>query len=192
MKNFLAIETSTATGSWALFNNGQCVKSASFTDRASGSLAPSLSAISGELPGVKGIIVGVGPGSFSGIRVGIASAQGLAAAIGCPVIPVRSTHALAWQYREESDLGIFADARRQQFFHTAYANAELTTPTRLITKEQLESLAGQHRLTISVEKIPFINRVEFPNAENLGHAYLNFPPEPGLALEPIYLHPSVA
>jgi tRNA threonylcarbamoyl adenosine modification protein YeaZ len=191
MKKFLVIETSTAEASWALFVNGACIRAAAVSGRASSALAPGLLAIGGELAGVEGVIVGVGPGSFSGIRVGIASAQGLAAVLGCPVIPIRSTHALAWQYRDEPDLGIFADARRGQFFHTAYADGRLVTPTRLIGAEDLAACAANHRLAISVEPLPPIPRVVFPDATSLGHAFLNGPAEPGLPLEPIYLHGAV-
>jgi tRNA threonylcarbamoyladenosine biosynthesis protein TsaB len=191
MNKFLVIETSAAAGSWALFTNRACARHGTLSDRASGSLAPALLAVGGELHDMEKIIVGVGPGSFSGIRVGIASAQGLAAVLNCPVIPVRSTHALAWQYRDEPDLGIFADARRRQFFHTAYANGQLITPAHLITPSELETLAKEHRLAIGIETIPHLSRVEFPSAKNLGQAFLHFPPEPGLALEPIYLHAPV-
>jgi tRNA threonylcarbamoyladenosine biosynthesis protein TsaB len=191
MSKFLVIETSASTGSWALFIDGERVRQAAFNDRASGNLAPSLLAIGGELHGMEKIVVGVGPGSFSGIRVGIASAQGIAAALGCPIVPVRSTHALAWQHRDEPDLGIFADARRGKFFHTAYANGRLVTPTRLITPDELEILAKQHRLAIGIEPMPHLSRVEFPAAENLGRAFLHLPAEPTLALEPIYLHGAV-
>jgi tRNA threonylcarbamoyladenosine biosynthesis protein TsaB len=191
MNQLLVIETSAATGSWALFENGRCVKTASFSDRASGSLAPSLLAISGELSGVEKIIIGVGPGSFSGIRVGIASAQGLSAVLNCPIIPIRSTHAIAWQYRDQPKLGIFADARRQQLFFTGYANGQLTTPAKLIPIAEVETYRQPCSLAISVEPITGISHVEFPTAENLGHAYLNFPVEPDLTLEPIYLHTAV-
>ncbi|MDR0534328.1 MAG: tRNA (adenosine(37)-N6)-threonylcarbamoyltransferase complex dimerization subunit type 1 TsaB [Verrucomicrobiales bacterium] len=191
MSKLLVIDTSSAKGSWALFTNGQCVHRDSFDGRASGSLAPSLLALGGELQGIEKLVVGVGPGSFSGIRVGIASAQGLAAVLNCPIMPARSTHALAWKFRHETDLGIFADARRQQFFHTAYANGQLATPTHLITGDELGRLVKQHRLAISVEPIPQISQVEYPDAEDLGHAYLNFPAEKELALEPIYLHGAV-
>ncbi|MDR2463481.1 MAG: tRNA (adenosine(37)-N6)-threonylcarbamoyltransferase complex dimerization subunit type 1 TsaB [Verrucomicrobiales bacterium] len=192
MNKFLVIETSSATGSWALFADGQCIRNATVSGRASGRLAPELLTVSDELPGVEKIIVGVGPGSFSGIRVGIAAAQGLAAVLGCPVLPVRSTHALAWRHRAAPDLAVFADARRRHFFYTAYANGALTMTTRLVADDELPALARRHRLAISVEPIPDIPQVEFPGAESLGLAHLHFPGEPALALEPVYLHTAVS
>lgn len=66
----------------------------------------------GELDAVA---VGVGPGSFTGLRVGIATARALASAAGFGVIPVSSLHALA----EGIDAPIrvpLVDARRGELF----------------------------------------------------------------------------
>ncbi|MDR1146557.1 MAG: tRNA (adenosine(37)-N6)-threonylcarbamoyltransferase complex dimerization subunit type 1 TsaB [Verrucomicrobiales bacterium] len=188
MKKFLVIETSAEPASWALFADGERIAGATVSGRASGSLAPGLRAVSGALRGVTAVIVGVGPGSFSGIRVGIATAQGLAAALGCRVIPARSTRALAWRHRAEPDLGIFADARRGKFFYTAYAGGALVTPTRLVADDEVRQLATRHHLSLGVGPLPFATRAESPSAADLGRAMLDGPAEPDLALEPIYLH----
>ncbi len=44
--------------------------------------------------GLSAIVVGTGPGAFTGLRVGIATAKGLAHAIGCPIVGISTAEAL--------------------------------------------------------------------------------------------------
>ena len=93
----LALDTSTAACSAALFDgSGACVASA---DELIGRghaerLVPMLDEL---LAGRRAdrVIVGVGPGSFTGIRVGIAAAQGLAIGWGCEVAGMSSLALIA-------------------------------------------------------------------------------------------------
>jgi len=47
-----------------------------------------------ELAGLGGVIVGTGPGAFTGLRVGLATAKGLAHGLGIPIVGVRTSAAL--------------------------------------------------------------------------------------------------
>lgn len=75
-----------------------------------------------QLDDIKGIAVSAGPGSFTGIRIGVSSARGLAQVIGCEVIPVETLKAFAYHAPDYNGLicPIF-DARRNQIYGGAFA-----------------------------------------------------------------------
>lgn len=187
----LSIDTSSLVGSWAFFENGQLGGSDQFTGRASTSLAVSL-ANAGKLfekmPPEK-ILIGVGPGSFSGIRVGIATAQGLARIWGSQLIPIRSSSALAWAHRDVSLLGVFADAKRNHAFFTAYENGIMTRPSQLIPNEELDHYLSKCTLALSSDPLAGVSEQESPSALHLACHYLAYGSELQLPLEPLYLHP---
>ncbi len=97
----LAIETATAASSVALGDDGGIVASARRVDRRGhiGFLVPALEfcfAQAGWKPTeIDLVAVDVGPGLFSGIRAGLATAQAVAGAVGAPLVPVISLDAVA-------------------------------------------------------------------------------------------------
>ena len=97
----LAIETATPASSIALGDGRATVASAKRVDRR-GHAGFLVSAIdfcfdqAGWNPGdLDAIAVDVGPGLYTGIRVGVSTAQGMAAALGVPIVPVMSLDAVA-------------------------------------------------------------------------------------------------
>jgi tRNA threonylcarbamoyladenosine biosynthesis protein TsaB len=99
---------------------------------------------------VERIAVGVGPGTFTGLRIGIASAQALALARALPLVGVSTLRSLALAAHERSpDRATLAviDARRGEAFAAAWSAGAnpLTEPPAVapcvLTPEQLARLA---------------------------------------------------
>jgi tRNA threonylcarbamoyladenosine biosynthesis protein TsaB len=89
---------------------------------------------------VERIAVGVGPGGFTGLRIGIATARALAQAHGLPLVPVSSLAALA--SGAEGTVAAVLDARRGEVFAAVYRDAdELVAPAALAPEELAQRLA---------------------------------------------------
>ena len=74
-----------------------------------------------ELKEIDAIAVSAGPGSFTGLRIGSATAKGLGLARGKPIIPVPTTHGIAANlYGAEGIICPLMDARRNQVYTGLY------------------------------------------------------------------------
>lgn len=105
--NLLAFETSGRVGSVALQTASrvelrEIATPREQTDRLLALTDELLAAAGLELEALHGIAFGRGPGSFTGLRVSVAVAQGLAAATGVPLLPVSSLLCLAERALRES------------------------------------------------------------------------------------------
>jgi tRNA threonylcarbamoyladenosine biosynthesis protein TsaB len=65
-----------------------------------------------------------GPGSFTGLRVGLATVQGLALATGVPVVAVSTLEALALQAAADAVVAPMIDARRGEVYCAVYRVAD--------------------------------------------------------------------
>jgi tRNA threonylcarbamoyladenosine biosynthesis protein TsaB len=116
----LAIDTSTACGAVALLRDDQSVAEEAFERDGL------FRALQGLNPGnFDLIVVGVGPGSFTGIRAGIAAAKGLALQRRLPVKAVSSFDALALTAlpqmpRDCQQMCVLRDARRDEVYFALY------------------------------------------------------------------------
>ena len=113
----LAIDTSTPRGSIALLKGGHLVLDEVFAcDRSQSSDLYLLLAKVRELAPVLTIIaVGMGPGSYAGVRISIATALGLSLSCGAELLGLASVAALETEAREYFAVG---DARRDTFYYS--------------------------------------------------------------------------
>ena len=187
----LILEASSTPASWVLSRQGEILASGKLSATVAASLVPSLQKDLRNPPRPDQILVGVGPGSFSGIRSAIASAEGMAAVWHCPVLPIRSTGSIAWQFPQATLLGVFSDARRGDVFATFYASGKLERPTTVHPVSELPRLLSRCTLAVSPDALPGVAQNALPDAASLA-AYLHAHGlEPGLPLEPIHLRPAL-
>lgn len=125
----VAIETSTNIGSVACVANGRPVCDRVFKEGlAHGQdLLKEIDACVREAEWTKSdielVAVSVGPGSYTGLRVGVAAAKGLAYALDIPVISVCSLDVMAENGPRTADhVAVVVDARRSQIYGSVYAN----------------------------------------------------------------------
>lgn len=152
------------------------------------------------------VLVGSGPGSYSGTRVGIAAAQGVAIASGCPAIAVPSVLAVPTAENGARCLAI-GDARRGSYW------TALIGESRLDSGPELTDAAGLAEIVRKIlnEGVPVFTfelparfplptelqdqvRVEFPTASRLWLAWSTATAESRAAWaaaipQPIYLKP---
>jgi tRNA threonylcarbamoyladenosine biosynthesis protein TsaB len=126
----LGLETSTPRSSIALVEDDRVVASASLgIPRRHGEfVAPAirfcLDQARVDLDRVGGVAVGLGPGLYTGLRVGIATAQALAAARSLPVVGLSGLDVLAFRARYVRRLlCTVIDARRGELFWAFYRHA---------------------------------------------------------------------
>jgi tRNA threonylcarbamoyl adenosine modification protein YeaZ len=122
MSKVLAIDTSTSRTSVAIIEADNVL----FTGFLDGATAhgPSLPALVQEalaINDVDEVVIGMGPGPFTGLRVGIAFAHSFALAREIPVRGVCSLDAIAAQINEK-DFIITVDARRKEVYWARYTD----------------------------------------------------------------------
>ncbi len=122
----LSIDTSTSRTSVAIIDEGALLWHG-FRDGATshGHALPAMVAQALEVQfEIDQVVVGMGPGPYTGLRVGISFARSFALARQIPVIGVCSLDAIATQVREKNDFIIATDARRKEIYWARYFNGE--------------------------------------------------------------------
>jgi len=127
----LAVDTSTLTLSLAVGRPGEPSPlvaerrgpPSKMSDLLPGAVLELLAGVQLTLDDVQGIVVGLGPGSFTGLRIGLAMAKGLAYARRLPVSGASSLAALALECPEGIPLAAVAVARRGELYVGRYVRS---------------------------------------------------------------------
>ncbi|TAE09704.1 MAG: tRNA (adenosine(37)-N6)-threonylcarbamoyltransferase complex dimerization subunit type 1 TsaB [Bacteroidetes bacterium] len=151
----LCIDTANTIGSVALVTDTHILAEKQNTETASHGIfvQPAIQALLTEQSiswdAVDAVAVANGPGSYTGVRVGLATAKGICFALKKPLILLNSLQIMAYTYynqmnQEQSHTTIvpMIDARRMEVFTAAYNHLyqELLTPRAVVlTQEFLES-----------------------------------------------------
>lgn len=120
----LGIETSTPAGGVALLdaNDGllfslQVNSPQTHSERLMSSIAEALSRLQLKVTDLDAIAVSTGPGSFTGVRIGMSVAKGLAIATQKPLVGIRTLEALAYRfYLPDRLICPLIDARRAEVY----------------------------------------------------------------------------
>lgn len=121
----LALDTSSAVVSVAVHDGADVVATSDHhaANRHGELLAPAIESVLTEVGAspreLRRIAVGVGPGPFTGLRVGLMTARALGHALGIEVVGVVSLDAVAGQLPGR-DVTVVTDARRREVYAAAY------------------------------------------------------------------------
>lgn len=154
-----------------------------------------------NLDGVERIVVGIGPGSFAGIRSALAFAQGVALGRGCGVFGLPSPCAIAAKTAEKN-LAVVGDARRGKFWVALFEDMKLRGGVFQVERAALANAVGGGFSVVS----PDDARIGAKLREIFAERYLGLCVGDGEGLEiyaeanaeelvaeplPIYLNPAV-
>ena len=189
--HILSLETSSPQkGSWAVFEDGRLLAAATFEGMVSQKLPSSLAHAREWWQRADVILIGVGPGSYSGVRVAVATAQGMQVALGCGLVAVRSSDAAAELFLHEERLAILASGRRGECVVSWYEKGRMSPSDRACYAVALDQLEGELAGATAVVRLDSEiqhGTLVYAHALHLARHWMRCGVEDGLALEPIHL-----
>ncbi|WP_329067470.1 tRNA (adenosine(37)-N6)-threonylcarbamoyltransferase complex dimerization subunit type 1 TsaB [Streptomyces sp. NBC_01429] len=146
----LAVDTATPAVTVALHDGGSLLAAESAVDarRHGELLLPAvdrvLTGAGVKLDAVTDVVVGVGPGPYTGLRVGLVTALSFGSALGVPVRGLCTLDGLAYAAGLDEPFAVATDARRKEVYWARYADSRtrLTDPAVDRPAELAEALAG--------------------------------------------------
>jgi tRNA threonylcarbamoyladenosine biosynthesis protein TsaB len=184
----LAFELSSGQGSIALVEDGAALLDRSFPNdrKHSGAFFENVQLCLQRFGAPEEIVVGLGPGSYAGVRIAIATALGMRTAVGAKLVGLPSICALDVEAR---DYCVIGDARRQSFFFARVSDGGLIEGPTLMSAAGLETMISQATIpTYASELLPQfpLAKLAYPAARKLteiGRVEI----DDTRSLEPIYL-----
>jgi len=160
MMNILALDTCTESCSAALLYEGEVFEQVEMTQRGHSDLI--LGMMDGlfrqagaSISAIDTVVFGRGPGSFTGVRVGVGVAQGIAFARDIPVIPVSTLLAVAQGAADKLDsdfIAVAMDARMGEIYCASYQRingiVELLGSERVCPPEQFTPHSEQQLMGV--------------------------------------------
>jgi tRNA threonylcarbamoyl adenosine modification protein YeaZ len=195
----LALEFSSPQRSVAVMRAGQVLGEVIETGatRAFGMIEAALREAKLEREQIEVLAVGLGPGSYTGVRVALSMAQGWQLARGTKLLGVSSAVCLAAQARAEGIFGrvnVMVDAQRNEFYLATYETSaggwNTIEPLRILTLKEVQLRAEAREILAGPEVTRWFpgGRTIFPRAATLARlAAERDGSVVGEKLEPIYL-----
>jgi tRNA threonylcarbamoyladenosine biosynthesis protein TsaB len=159
----LALDFSTLRRSAAVVNdNGNVISSVTQAPQRAGSPFPLISEALGKIAPeqIEAIAIGLGPGSYTGIRSSLAIAQGWNLARNIPAAGVSSAEAIAFAAVEKGlrgEVEVVIDAQRNELYSAIYLltseTFSLIRPMRIIAQPETTRLIGPEANRWSAEGI---------------------------------------
>lgn len=184
----LNIETSTKNCSVALAKDGETIvcneiaeEGYSHAERLHVFIETSLQEAGISYKDLTAIAVSQGPGSYTGLRIGVSAAKGLCYALGIPLIAVDTLQTLAAQANITSGLIIpMIDARRMEAYSAIFTadlksiratQAEIITETSFDTVEDTVYFVGdcadKCKSVLTKDNFVFLEEIKYPSAKEM-------------------------
>lgn len=103
---------------------------------------------------LKGIVVSIGPGSFTGLRIGLGTAKAMAYGLGIPIVGIMTMEAMAYNVEGRKErIVIFIDAQKNNVYEAIYQWNDgtlhcLQEPTVKYIEDALEELSQSEEQTV--------------------------------------------
>ncbi len=153
----LAFDTATASCSAAVWCDGVVLaeRCHAMERGHSEALVPMIAAVMDEaglaFAELDGIAVTVGPGAFTGVRIGLATARALSLAANLPCLGVTTLEAVAADVQAENDVVVVLDAKRNDVYAQTFSPAlqPLEEPAAILPEALAARLAGNAAVTLA-------------------------------------------